>query len=70
MSSPVVNKDTPYFYKSEEGRHFMGFCEFRTASTSRGWGRLFGSFETKGFEFNQKRPYSGNPIGQRYILQW
>lgn len=70
MSSPMVNKDTLYFYKSDTGKYFMGFCEFSTASTSKGWGRSYSSFKTEGFKFNQYRPYSGKPIGQRCILQW
>lgn len=71
MSSPMVNKETLYFYRSEkEGKYFMGFCYINTKDNSEGWSRHFESFKTRGFDFKQSKPYSGNPIGQRCILQW
>lgn len=70
MSSPMVNKDTLYFYKSKEGNYFMGFCWLNMSDRSEGWGRHFNSFKTIGFEFKQNKPYSGIPVGQRCLFQW
>lgn len=70
MSSPVVNKDTLYFYRGKEGKYFMGFCWLNTSNRSEGWSKYFNSFKTIGFKFKQNKPYNGNPIGQRCILQW
>lgn len=66
MSSPVVNKDTLYYYVSQErGEHCLGFLY---KDKFYGWSTYIKNGRT--WEWSQTREYSGKPIGQRCILQW
>lgn len=69
MSSPMVNKDTLYFFP-HHGEVILAFYYGRIDCEEQGWSRKFRSFKTKGWEWRQKAPFEGDPIGQRCILQW
>lgn len=67
MSSPMVSKDTLYHYIGDggDGSHFLGFLY---ADKFSGWSMYLR--DGRSWQWSQSRPYKGNPIGQRCILQW
>ena len=69
MSSPVVNKDTLYYYISTEKDHIIGFKYERIDREDRGWSMYLRSGGC--WEWGQKRLTTEfHPVGQRCILQW
>jgi hypothetical protein len=60
-----------YYYIYEPGNaHIIGFCYKNNPFWSEGWSRILSDTKKIGWEWTQAKPYSGNTIGARCLIQW